>query len=362
MWAPVQLLTAGGYKSSTIGYFIYSQAKAGNYKYPSAIGLLVSVIVVPVVLRVKGDFFKILRGGYLLMQNANVLKQKRSNKIKRGKGESVFMWIMFALFLFYALSVILPFFWTIMNSLKSNGEFFENWNSFPSRLKFENYADAFEKINYNDTNLIGMFFNSLILTVENTLAAVIFPLMTAYVIAKYPYKFCKFLYGLALVVQVLPTIGSLPVEYKLVYDLGINDNFFLIWILSAGSFSFNFLILYAGFRSVSWTYAESAMIDGAGHYTVFFKIMLPQAKPFITAIAITTFISQWNNYNTPFLYLDRYPTMALGLYDFQQKQLYGTQMSPLFAGIILSVLPVAVLFTAMQKTIMENTVAGGIKG
>lgn len=196
------------------------------------------------------------------MQNENVLKQKRSNKIKRGKGESVFMWIMFALFLFYALSVILPFLWTIMNSLKSNGEFFENWNSFPSRLKFENYADAFEKINYNDTNLIGMFFNSLILTVENTLAAVIFPLMTAYVIAKYPYKFCKFLYGLALVVQVLPTIGSLPVEYKLVYDLGINDNFFLIWILSAGSFSFNFLILYAGFRSVSWTYAESAMIDG----------------------------------------------------------------------------------------------------
>ena len=296
------------------------------------------------------------------MQNANVLKQKRSNKIKRGKGESVFMWIMFALFLFYALSVILPFLWMIMNSLKSNGEFFENWNSFPSRLKFENYADAFEKINYNDTNLIGMFFNSVILTVENTLAAVIFPLMTAYVIAKYPYKFCKFLYRLALVVQVLPTIGSLPVEYKLVYDLGINDNFFLIWILSSGSFSFNFLILYAGFRSVSWTYAESAMIDGAGHYTVFFKIMLPQAKPFITAIAITTFISQWNNYNTPFLYLDRYPTMALGLYDFQQKQLYGTQMAPLFAGIILSVLPVAVLFTAMQKTIMENTVAGGIKG
>ena len=296
------------------------------------------------------------------MQNANVLKQKRSNKIRRGKGESVFMWIMFALFLFYALSVILPFLWVFMNSLKTNGEFFKDCNALPREWRFKNYIEAFEKINYNDTNLVGMFFNSLILTVENTLAAVIFPLMTAYVIAKYPYKFCKFLYALALVVQVLPTIGSLPVEYKLVYDLGINDNFFLIWILAAGSFSFNFLILYAGFRSVSWTYAESAMIDGAGHYTVFFKIMLPQAKPFITAIAITTFISQWNNYNTPFLYLDRYPNMALGLYEFENKQISGTDMTPLFAGIILSVLPVAVLFTAMQKTIMENTVAGGIKG
>lgn len=95
------------------------------------------------------------------MQNANVLKQKRSNKIKRGKGESVFMWIMFALFLFYALSVILPFLWTIMNSLKSNSEFFENWNSFPSRLKFENYADAFEKLIITTRTLSGCFLTAL---------------------------------------------------------------------------------------------------------------------------------------------------------------------------------------------------------
>lgn len=292
----------------------------------------------------------------------NVLKQSRKNRIKRGKGESVFMWVMFALFLLYAISVIFPFLWIFMNSLKSNAEFFDDWNALPKKWLFSNYIDAFEKVNYNETNLIGMFFNSLILTAENTLAAVIFPLMTAYVVAKYPYKICKYLYGLALVVQVLPTIGSLPIEYKLVYELGMNDNFFLIWILSAGSFTFNFLILYSGFRSVSWTYAESAMIDGAGHYTVFFRIMLPQAKPFITAIAITTFISQWNNYTTPFLYLDRYPTLALGLYEFQQKQLYGTDMPPLFAGIILSIIPIAILFCSMQKTIMENTVAGGIKG
>lgn len=292
----------------------------------------------------------------------NVLKQSRKNRIKRGKGESVFMWVMFALFLLYAISVIFPFLWIFMNSLKGNAEFFDDWNALPQKWLFSNYIDAFEKVNYNETNLIGMFFNSLILTAENTLAAVVFPLMTAYVVAKYPYKICKYLYGLALVVQVLPTIGSLPIEYKLVYDLGMNDNFFLIWILSAGSFTFNFLILYSGFRSVSWTYAESAMIDGAGHYTVFFRIMLPQAKPFITAIAITTFISQWNNYTTPFLYLDRYPTLALGLYEFQQKQLYGTDMPPLFAGIILSIIPIAILFCSMQKTIMENTVAGGIKG
>ena len=287
---------------------------------------------------------------------------RKGRAIKRGKGERVFMWIMFALFTFYALSVILPFLWILMNSLKSNEEFFVDRNAFPVNWQFKNYGEAFTAINYNGTDLAGMFFNSIFLTVENSIAAVVFPLMAAYVVAKYPYKICKFLYGLALVVQVLPTIGALPVEYQLVYNLGLNDNLFFIWLLAAGAFTFNFLILYAGFRSISWTYAESAMIDGAGHYTVFFKIMLPQAKPFITAVFITTFISQWNNYTTPFLYLDKRPTLALGLYEFQQKQLYATNMPPLFAGIILSIIPIGVLFCAMQKTIMENTVAGGIKG
>lgn len=286
----------------------------------------------------------------------------KGKPIKRGKSESIFMWIMFAFFVIYALSVIVPFLWILMNSFKSNDEFFVDRNAFPSQWLFKNYGEAFTAINYNDTNLAGMFLNSIILTLENTFAAVIVPLMAAYVVAKYPYKLCKFLYGLALVVQVLPTIGSLPVEYQLVYNLGINDNLFFIWLLAAGAFTFNFLILYAGFRSISWTYAESAMIDGAGHYTVFFKIMLPQAKPFITAIFITTFISQWNNYTTPFLYLDKRPTLALGLYEFQQKQLYATNMPPLFAGIILSIIPICALFCVMQKSIMENTVAGGIKG
>lgn len=287
---------------------------------------------------------------------------RKGRAIKRGKGERVFMGIMFVLFTLYALSVILPFLWILMNSLKSNDEFFVDRNAFPVNWQFKNYGEAFTAINYNGTDLAGMFFNSILLTVENSIAAVVFPLMAAYVVAKYPYKICKFLYGLALVVQVLPTIGALPVEYQLVYNLGLNDNLFFIWLLAAGAFTFNFLILYAGFRSISWTYAESAMIDGAGHYTVFFKIMLPQAKPFITAVFITTFISQWNNYTTPFLYLDKRPTLALGLYEFQQKQLYATNMPPLFAGIILSIIPIGVLFCAMQKTIMENTVAGGIKG
>lgn len=109
------------------------------------------------------------------MQNANVLKQKRSNKIKRGKGESVFMWIMFALFLFYALSVILPFLWMIIELAKKQRRIFRKLELVSVKIKFENYADAFEKINYNDTNLIGMFFNSVILTVENHFGGGNFP-------------------------------------------------------------------------------------------------------------------------------------------------------------------------------------------
>ena len=162
---------------------------------------------------------------------------RKGRAIKRGKGERVFMGIMFVLFTLYALSVILPFLWILMNSLKSNDAFFVDRNAFPVNWQFKNYGEAFTAVNYNGTDLAGMFFNSILLTVENSIAAVVFPLMAAYVVAKYPYKICKFLYGLALVVQVLPTIGALPVEYQLVYNLGLNDNLFFIWLFLMYFFS-----------------------------------------------------------------------------------------------------------------------------
>ena len=203
--------------------------------------------------------------------------------------------------------------------------------------------------------------NSVIYTLMYTFVALLLTTSMAYPLSRAKERVpFKGFFSKLVVFTMFFSAGIVP-NYLVVKYLGLMNSMWSL-ILPVAVTTYNLVVMRSFFEGIPIDLEEAAFIDGANEIVIFFKIMLPQAKPFITAIAITTFISQWNNYNTPFLYLDRYPTMALGLYDFQQKQLYGTQMAPLFAGIILSVLPVAVLFTAMQKTIMENTVAGGIKG
>jgi ABC-type glycerol-3-phosphate transport system permease component len=90
--------------------------------------------------------------------------------------------------------------------------------------------------------------------------------------------------------------------------------------------------------------------------------MLPQAAPILVALTITTAIGFWNDYMTPFMYFESYPTVALGLFQFQKLQIYRSNMPVFFSAVVMSAIPVFVLFVIFHKTIMENMVAGGLKG
>lgn len=284
-------------------------------------------------------------------------------KIRRDRQAKIILTIAFILFALYAFSLIYPFVWTLINSLKTNNDFFDNKLGLPNDWMFVNYKDTLlTKMVYNGTNLLGMFGNSLILTVLCTIAPVASSTLAAYATSRFKFRFCKIIFNIALLVQVIPTIGSLPATYKLVYELNMANNFSLIWLLSAGGFSFTYLMLYGCFSGISYTYSEAAKIDGAGNFRIFLQIILPQAKPVLVSLTILAFIGSWNDYMTPFLYMERYPTVSLGLYELQQQQVYDSDMPILFAGIIMSMLPILILFSVFQKSIMENTSAGGIKG
>ena len=132
--------------------------------------------------------------------------------------------------------------------------------------------------------------------------------------------------------------------------------------MASSGFGTGFLLLYATFKNVSWTYAEAAFIDGSSHFRVFFEIMLPQVMPTVISILIITSIGVWNDYYTPFMYLPTKPTIAVGLYEIQSNAVTKQEYTMFFALMLISVLPIAILFVIMQNTIMENVVSGGIKG
>lgn len=130
----------------------------------------------------------------------------------------------------------------------------------------------------------------------------------------------------------------------------------------AGGFGFNFVVLYSYFKSLPWSYAEAGFLDGASHLTVFMKIMLPQAINVMGALLIVAGIGLWNDYMAPILFLRDFPTLSAGLYVYQMQTMRKLNVPVLFAGLLLSVLPVIVLFVCFQNTMMDMTMAGGLKG
>lgn len=287
------------------------------------------------------------------------MKKKIIEK-RTGVQRAVFV-VVFIFFSIYAVTLIFPFVWAFFSSLKTDDEYWERVFALPRDWLFSNYVLAFREFQIGDTGMIGLIGNSLWLTFAGTFVAILTSSATAYIVAKYKFWGTKIIYGVAIFTMIIPIVGNLPSMYRLVTDLRLNNPIGIL-ALYAGGFGFNFIILYGFYRSVSWTYAEAGFIDGASHSTVYWRIILPQAKPALVSIAILSCIGIWNDYYTPLLYLKDNPTLALGIYQFDIMQQFRSNMPLYYCATLLSVLPILTLFCFFQETIMENTVAGGLKG
>ncbi len=269
--------------------------------------------------------------------------------------------VVFILFALYAFTLIFAMLWAFSASLKSQNEFYENINGLPREWLFSNYVTAFSSVQANGNNMFVMFWNSVWYSCGGAALGVFTSSVTAYVVAKYKFPGRGFIYGLALVTMMIPIVGSFPSQYKVYTALGIIDSPLLL-ITKAAGFGFNFIVLFSFFKTLSWTYAEAGFIDGASHLKVFFRIMLPQALPVIGSLFMVAVVQLWNEYMEPNLFLQSYPTLSSGLYIFQLEMTRGINYPVLFAGLIVSVIPVIILFVCFQKTMMESMSVGGIKG
>lgn len=280
--------------------------------------------------------------------------------MKRPKNERITLTIVFVVFVLYAITLIYPFVMMFYNSFKQSNEFFENIWSIPKNPTSENYKEIFG-IKFMKTGIIGMFKNSVILVTIGVGIGILLSCMTSYIIAKYPFKGSKFVYSVVVVCMMIPTTGSLSATYNLLYKTKLLNKFIGNFLMQGG-FGGVFLYLYAYFKSVSWTYAESAFIDGAGHARVFFQIMLPQVMGGVMAFFIISFISSWNDYFTQYLFLRAKPTIAVGLQMVVTKYQRQNDWPKIFAGSTIVIIPTLVFFAIFSRKIMENTSVGGIKG
>lgn len=294
---------------------------------------------------------------------------RKRNKISRKM--DWFEIILYTIVSLYVISMIYVLFYGLLNSIKDPTDFFRgNVFGLPKKefgWHFENYAQVLDDFKVsdmsgNDVYLMEMFFNALAYAVLMSLFSMATQIVTSYAIAKYNFKLKSVLYGVAVVVMLLPIIGSLAAEVQMADAFGFNDNLIGVCIMKCKYPGLYFLVFYATFKGVSWTYAEAAQIDGASHFKIFIEIMLPLVKSTIFAVFILSFIANWNDYYTPMVFMPNKPTLSYGLFLFQSDT--GTNTSPpiQLAASILACLPVLVLFAAFKDKIMGNVTMGGIKG
>ena len=292
------------------------------------------------------------------------MKINRKKKINRSPvAMRVYLIIFFVIFLIYGFTLTYPLLWSLLNAGKTGIEYIQAPFALPKSYIFSNFINAFKNLVYNDVNFLEMYWNSIWMTTGTVVASVFSSSLVAYVMSKYKFPGKKILFAIAIFVQVVPIVGSGAAKYKFFAEFGFLDNPALFWLTWLSGFDFAFLVLYGYFNSISWGYAESAFMDGATHFTVFAKVMLPQARGAMGALMITSFVGAWNDYNTPLLYMKKYPTAALGIYAFRTESLYlGNSMPLMFAAIIMTIIPSIVLYACSQKMILENVSVGGLKG
>jgi ABC-type glycerol-3-phosphate transport system permease component len=276
---------------------------------------------------------------------------------------SIQKWVIFAVFLIYAVSLLFPFLWMLLNSFKSGEEFMAgNLFGWPKQFYGLNFAEVMT-YEVEGQTVWSMLVNSIILTVAGTIINVFLSACAAYCLSKYRFVGRRFIYAMAIFTMIVPIVGTLPSEVVMMETFHMEDSLLGVLFLYSGCFGFNFLLLYSSFNSISWSYAEAAAIDGAGRFKTFFTIMLPMAKGPLIACAILQAIVYWNDYTTPFLFMPSQMTLAVGLQRLQEELGGSSGNYPMvFASMLIALLPVLLLYIIFQKKIIENTNAGGLKG
>ena len=309
-------------------------------------------------------------------------------KQEKGIFNKVFVISVSILLAVYALAMIFLLGWGLLTSLKSRTDFLfaENVLGFPNLeysreelLHFENYKLIFENFNFtekvvfysgnelitheSESNFFTLILNTFLYAGVGSFIAAIVPAIVAYTCVKYKFRFSKILYAVVLFVYIVPVVGNYPSAITVLRDLGLYDSFGGNYIQKFSFTGMYFFVYWAFYESLSDTYSEAAEIDGASQIRILTSIILPLSIKIISSVWLILFVQQWNDYQTPMLYLPTKPTLAYGVYYMTQINHSGklTQTPTKIAGCMLLALPILVIFIFLKDKLMGNVSMGGVK-
>lgn len=260
----------------------------------------------------------------------------------------------------WSVIVIFPMLWMVYSSFKTDQElFFSPWSP-PAQLQWDNFERAWNKAHVGE-----YLFNTLIVVIPALLLTLILSAMAAYVLARFRFVGNRFLFYLFLSGMLFPVFLALVPLFSLVNQLGMLNTFHgLILVYVAYSLPFTIFFLTGFFKTLPTELEESAIIDGANPFQVFFKVMLPMASPGLISMGIFNFLGMWNQYVLPLVLISDESKYMLsqGLAFMLFKQFYENDWSALFAALTIIMIPSLIVYITFQRQIQSGITTGALKG
>lgn len=281
---------------------------------------------------------------------------KRKSSIKRSRRVGKIL-IYMALILITAVMII-PFLWMLSASIKTNTEVFKvtPFQFIPDNPQWSNYAEIWTRI-----PLAKFIGNTVFLTIVVTLLQLLTSSFAAYAFAKLNFKHKNALFLAYIATIAMPWQVYMVPQFIMMRGMGLNDKLLAMICLQAFS-AFGVFMMKQFYEGIPDSLCEAARVDGMSEYKIYAKIMLPLSKPALSTLTIFTFVNTWNDYLGPLIYLksEEKKTVQLGLKMFIGQ--YTAEYGLIMAGSIITLIPVIIVFLALQKYFVEGVASTGIKG
>lgn len=257
-----------------------------------------------------------------------------------------------------ALVAIIPLVVVFIGSFKTKEEFGNtgilelpsNW------LNFDNYMKAFV-----DGKMLLGFANTIFILFFSIVATLLTGTMTAYILSRFDFKLKRIVQTAFLVASLVPSITMQMSTFQIISRMGIFNTRLSTIILFAGTDIISIYIFLQFLNNISFSLDESAIMDGASYFTIFFRILVPLMKPAIVTVLIIKGVNFYNEFYTPFLYMPSTDLAVISTALFKFKGPYGTQWEVICAGVIITIIPTLVTFLLLQKQIYSGLTQGSVK-
>lgn len=263
---------------------------------------------------------------------------------------NILMWI-------YTTVIVGILGYLLYNSLRSRSDILSNTLGIPEEISLNNFIRLFVNDSFHK-----YFFNSVIILIASLFLLIFLSSMVAYGLGRYKFKFNSqlrvfFLLGMMFPVQ----LGIVPI-FVFMQDIHLVDTYFSVILLLGTAISMPVLLLTNFFTKLPNELYEAAVLDGAGEWKIFLKIMFPLARPVVFSVGIVTSVQIWNQFFIPMLFLQSEANKTIPLLIVKYTKQLFNNIDLALAASVLSTVPILIVFFIFSKTILESFASGGIKG